>query len=188
MENNILWAPQQEAGLEHLHLRQNDEGIRADSVVIGMYHNTPFRAWYEIHTDKDWKVKQCTLRILEGSNQEITLQANSENHWTDVAATHLPALDGCIDVDISITPFTNTLPIRRLSLNPGQSVDIVVAYIAVPELEVRPAPQRYTCLESSADGGLYRYESLTSGFTRDLRVDSQGLVIDYPGIWKRIFL
>jgi hypothetical protein len=187
MENNLLWTPQQEAGLEHLHLRQNDEGIHVDSVVIGIHQNIPFRAWYEIHVDRDWKVQHCTLRILGDSHQQITLQADSENHWTDAAATALPALDGCIDVDISITPFTNTLPIRRLSLNPGQSVDIVVAYIAVPELEVRPVPQRYTCLESSAAGGLYRYESLTSGFTRDLRVDAQGLVIDYPGIWKRIF-
>src|SRR5579884_3297644 len=175
MENNLLWTPQQEAGLEHLHLRQNDEGISVDSVVIGMHQNTPFRAWYEIHVDRDWKVQRCTLRLLGNSHQEITLQDDSENHWTDAAANALPALNGCIDVDISITPFTNTLPIRRLSLNPGQSVDIVVAYIAVPELEVRPAPQRYTCLESSVDGGLYRYESLTSGFTRDLRVDAQGL-------------
>jgi hypothetical protein len=152
-----------------------------------MHHNNPFRAWYEIHIDRDWKVQQCILRLLGGSHQEITLQADSENHWTDATATPLAALDGCVDVDISITPFTNTLPIRRLSLNPSQSVDIVVAYITVPELEVRPAQQRYTCLESSAEGGLYRYESLTSGFTRDLRVDPQGLVIDYPGIWKRIF-
>lgn len=186
-ENNILWAPQQEAGLEHLHLRQNSEGISVDSVVIGMHQNTPFRARYEIHTDKGWKVQQCTLQLLGDFHQEIILRANNENHWTDVAATPLPALDGCIDVDISITPFTNTLPIRRLALNTSQSVDILVAYIAVPELEVRLAPQRYTCLESNADGGLYRYESLTSGFTRDLRVDAQGLVIDYPGIWKRIY-
>jgi hypothetical protein len=187
MENNILWSPEQETGLEHLHLQQNSEGISADSVVIGMHQNIPFRAWYEIHIDNRWNVRQCSLRLLGNNHQEITLQADNENHWTDATATALPALDGCIDVDISITPFTNTLPIRRLPLNPGQSADIVVAYIAVPELEVRPAPQRYTCLESSAEGGLYRYESLTSGFTRDLRVDAQGLVIDYPGIWKRIF-
>jgi hypothetical protein len=186
MESNILWAPQQEAGLEHLHLRQNDEGVSVDSVVIGMQQNSPFRVWYAIHTDGNWKVQRCTLRLLGDSHQEITLQTDSTNRWTDAASTPLPALDGCVDVDITVTPFTNTLPIRRLALKPGQSIDIVVAYIAVPELKVRPAPQRYTCLESSTEGGIYRYESLTSSFTRDLRVDAQGLVIDYPGLWKRI--
>jgi hypothetical protein len=157
-----------------------------DSVVIGMENETAFRLWYEIHTDKDWKVRQCTLRLLGASNQEITLNADGKGHWTDAAGVPLSALDDCIDVDISVTPFTNTLPIRRLWLQPGQSADLLVAYITVPMLEVRTMQQRYSCLEHRADGGLYRYESLNSSFTRDLLVDSQGLVIDYPGIWKRI--
>ncbi len=186
MEDNVMWVPLTGAGLEHLHLLQHDEGNAIDGVVIGMEHETPFRLWYEINTGKDWKVRQCTLRLLGSGHQEITLHADGEGYWTDAAGVPLSALDRCIDVDISVTPFTNTLPIRRLSLQPGQSADLLVAYITVPELEVRMMPQRYSCLEHRADGGLYRYESLNSGFTRDLSVDAQGLVIDYPGIWKRI--
>ena len=186
MEDNVMWIPCTGAGLEHLHLLQHDDGNVVDSVVIGMENETPFRLWYEIHTDKDWRVQQCTLRLLGASNQEITLNADSKGHWTDAAGVPLSALDRCIDVDISVTPFTNTLPIRRLSLQPGQSADLLVAYITVPMLEVRMMQQRYSCLEHRVDGGLYRYESLNSGFTRDLLVDAQGLVIDYPGIWKRI--
>ena len=37
-------------------------------------------------------------------------------------------LVGCEYVDISETPFTNTLVIRRLGLTPGESADISVAY------------------------------------------------------------
>jgi uncharacterized protein len=186
MEDNVMWVPLTGAGLEHLHLLQHDEGNVIDGVVIGMEHETPFRLWYEINTGKDWKVRQCTLRLLGSGHQEITLHADGEGYWTDAAGMPLPVLDRCIDVDISVTPFTNTLPIRRLSLQPGQSADLLVAYITVPELEVRMMQQRYSCLEDRVDGGLYRYESLNSGFTRDLSVDAQGLVIDYPGIWKRI--
>ena len=186
MEDNVMWIPCTGAGLEHLHVVQHDDGNMVDSVVIGMENETAFRLWYEIHTDKDWRVRQCTLRLLGASNQEITLNADGKGHWTDAAGVPLSALDSCIDVDISVTPFTNTLPIRRLWLQPGQSADLLVAYITVPMLEVRTMQQRYSCLEHRADGGLYRYESLNSGFTRDLLVDAQGLVIDYPGIWKRI--
>jgi len=186
MEDNVMWVPLTGAGLEHLHLLQHDEGNAIDSVVIGMEQETPFRLWYEIHTDKDWKVRKCTLRLLGGGYQEITLHADGQGHWTDAAGVSLSALDRCIDVDISVTPLTNTLPIRRLSLQPGQSADLLVAYLTVPQLQVRMMQQRYSCLEHRADGGLYRYESLNSGFTRDLSVDAQGLVIDYPGIWKRI--
>lgn len=186
MEDNVMWVPLTGAGLEHLHLVQHDGGNAIDSVVIGIEQETPFRLWYEIRTDKDWRVRQCTLRLLEGGNREIALQADGDGYWTDAEGVPLSALDGCIDVDISVTPFTNTLPIRRLSLQPGQSADLLVAYITVPALEVRTMQQRYTCLEHRTDGGIYRYESLNSGFTRDLLVDAQGLVIDYPGIWKRI--
>jgi hypothetical protein len=46
---------------------------------------------------------------------------------------------------------------------------------------VGPERQRYGCLEAQADGGLYRFEALPSGFTAELPVDADGLVIDYPG-------
>jgi uncharacterized protein len=50
---------------------------------------------------------------------------------------------------------------------------------------VGPERQRYGCLEAQADGGLYRFEALPSGFTAELPVDAEGLVIDYPGLFRR---
>ena len=95
-------------------------------------------------------------------------------------------LDGCEYVDVSETPFTNTLPIRRLDLAPGESADVSVAYFDGSELQPWPEPQRYTCLEKNDRGGLYRYLNLDSGFTADLPVDADGLVTDYPGLFKRV--
>ena len=42
-----------------------------------------------------------------------------------------------------------------------------------------------TVLEKGDGGGLYRFESLDGGFTADLPVDPDGLVLDYPGLFKR---
>ncbi len=82
----------------------------------------------------------------------------------------MATLDGCTDVDISVTPFTNTLPIRRLNLDQDESTEIETVYISVPELQVETAIQRYTCLDSLDDeGGRYRYESVPSGFTAEFR-------------------
>lgn len=88
-----------------------------------------------------------------------------------------------MDVDIQATPLTNTLPIRRLDPKDGESVDIRLAYIRIPDLTVAPADQRYTALRS---GSLYRFESLESGFTADLPVDEDGFVLDYPGLFRRL--
>ena len=181
-----MWAPQRDAGIEHLALRQTDTEVKVDSLVIGIAHNSPFRFQYEIKIDQNWSVKECSFH-LDGGEREIRLTADNNHCWTDASGTHIAELDGCVDIDISVTPFTNTLPIRRVFLEPGQSVDIAVVYIAVPELTVSSFPQRYTCLAKNPEGGAYRYESLASGYTADLNVDAQGLVIDYPGNWKRVW-
>lgn len=186
VECDVLWMPYAEPGLEHLHLQQSERGSIVDSVVIGVQRKIPFRIGYMLLIDHAWRVRECSLYLFGKEKQEIKLRADGEGHWTDAAGQPLPEFDGCIDVDIAITPFTNTLPIRRLALSSGQSANLRVVYIAAPDMQVRVMEQRYTCLDAHADGGHYRYESLASGFTRDLPVDDQGLVLDYPDIWKRV--
>lgn len=76
-------------------------------------------------------------------------------------------------------------PIKRLDLSPGEAAEITVAYLDGTKLQPWPEPQRYTCLEKGEVGGLYRFLSLDGGFTADLPVDADGLVVDYPGLFKR---
>ena len=107
--------------------------------------------------------------------------------WRDAAGGHpLPDLQGCIDVYIRVTPATNTLPIRRLGLAVGDSRDIAVAYVPLPQgagdLRPRRVMQRYTRLDGP---GRYRYEGLDSGFVAEIEVDAAGLVLDYPGVFRR---
>jgi uncharacterized protein len=54
-------------------------------------------------------------------------------------------------------------------------------------LQVLRARQEYKRLDSEAGGMAQkvRYRSVDSGFTADLMLDSDGLVIDYPPHWKR---
>jgi len=89
----------------------------------------------------------------------------------------------CADIDISLTPFTNTLPINRLNLSEGSSKEINVIYIDLPKAQCKPVKQRYTNLGN----GFYKYENLDSGFTSSIEVDENGYVINYPGIWHRVF-
>ncbi len=115
----------------------------------------------------------------------LALSADGDRRWL-ADGRALPDLTGCTDVDISLTPLTNTLPIRWLSWSPGVACDLDVAYLDVPELTVRPVRQRYTLLgrEELRGEDLYRYES--GSFRADLQVDDDGYVTGYPGIWRRI--
>jgi len=180
-----MWAPWEGPGLEHLRLSTSDRDLVANGLVIGLEAGRPFRIGYEIRCDERWRVREVRTASPDSEQPDLELLADGEGRWKRRDGEPVPELDGCIDVDISATPLTNTLPIRRLGLMPGESEELAVTYVRVPELSVGPERQRYGCLEARADGGLYRFEALPSGFTAELPVDAERLVIDYPGLFRR---
>ncbi len=182
-----MWSAWNDPGLGHLRLEMYD-GLVADGLVLGVTEGRPFRVAYEVHCDVSWRVRAVRVGVPSSELPEVDLLADGEGNWTMPDGRAVPELEGCIDVDISVTPFTNTLPIRRLDLAPTESAEVSVAYVEGTELQAWPEPQRYTCLEKSDRGGLYRFLSLDGGFTADLPVDADGLVLDYPGLFRRTIL
>ena len=55
--------------------------------------------------------------------------------------------------------------------------------ILAPALTLTTDPQRYTCLEPLKR---YRYESIDSDFMREIEVDRRGIVVTYPGLFRRL--
>lgn len=131
---------------------------------------------YTVRATADWRFVE--LKVVAGPRGLAVLR--SERGWV-VDGEARPDLDQALEVDLSVSPFSNTLPVRRLGLI-GESADIITAYVRVPELEVMADPQRYT-----RTGALeYLYESRDSDFRRSVTVDDGGLVVEYPGLFTRI--
>jgi hypothetical protein len=186
MDAHVFWTTLQEPGMEHLHLTVADGAVVATGAVLGVAGDSAFHLTYELRAESDWRVRTCDVALVSATCGPLRLTSDGAGHWTDAAGEQLTALDGCLEVDISVTPFTNTLPIRRLTLATGESREILVAYISVPDFTTRPVRQRYTHLAQTDSGSTYRYEGLESGFRADLAVDANGVVLDYPGIWRRV--
>lgn len=187
MKRTVVWEARQWTGMEYLQVAHRGHAIIASGTVIMVEDNLPLRIPYVIRCNLSWAVRQVSVDVENTARIGQQLSADGKGHWTSAPGHVLTALNGCIDVDIAATPFTNTLPIRRLALQPGQSAEIKVAHISIPELSIGPAMQRYTCLEARPEGGRYRYENMASGFTAELTVDADGLVIDYAELWKRLW-
>jgi hypothetical protein len=182
---DVMWSAWEGPGLGHLRLAVRDSGVVADGVVLGVAEGRPFRVAYEVRCDANWRVRAARVGA-PGEPPKVELLSDGEGNWTGSDGRTVTYLQGCEYVDISETPFTNTLPIRRLGLAPGDSAEISVAYVDGTELQPWPEPQRYTRLEKGEGGGFYRFLSLDGGFTADLPVDADDLVLDYPGLFRRI--
>jgi len=176
-----LWNPAHEGvGLEHLTLR----GRSADSVVVAIdgVHG-PFRLDYRLRWNAGWQLREARLALRTAAGtRALHLQSDGRGRWRRDGAA-VAALDGCEDIDIWPTPFTNSFPIRRVPLAVGERREFRMAWVNAIELSVQAQAQAYTCVAERR----YRFESLDgSGFRAELPVDADGLVEDYPGLFRRV--
>jgi uncharacterized protein len=140
----------------------------------------PMLADYEIECDQLWHTRRVATTCLTGSaTRSVDLMVEASGVWRS-SEEELPTLGQCSDIDLAVTPATNTLPIRRLNLELGQSREVTAAWLKFPDLTLEILPQRYTRLAPQR----YRYQSGT-GFSAELLVDDLGLVTAYPGGWER---
>lgn len=185
---DAFWAAWDGRGLEHLRLSMDAGGVRGDSLILAVDDDgRPFRARYEVECDGSWTMRRARIELLETPSRVLDLRADGGRRWTDAATGAALALDGCVDIDIYPSPFTNTLPIRRLAdAVVGRPVTLDVAWVVLPALSIAPARQEYTLLERGADGSRWRFRAPDSDFTAELSTDRHGLVRDYPSIARRL--
>jgi hypothetical protein len=173
----LRWREWAGPGIQHITLRPAGDGVVADGVVVG---SDPFAASFSVVIDRTWTVRRVEVAVTGGG--KLILESDRVGHWTRNGRP-APELNGAMEPDISVTPFTNTFPVRRLRLAKGARAEISTAYVDVPSLDVFSDPQRYTCLE---EGRLYLYESLDSDFRREVSFGEDGFVASYPGLFRRL--
>jgi uncharacterized protein len=180
VKRSYRWATEQSGGLEHVELEIGDAGVTAEGVLIGPAGGRLFACSYALRCDEHWQVRSLDVHVA--GKGRVCLRADGAGNWTEADGTPLSALQGCMDVDLSGSPFTNTLPIRRLGDTLRQRQEIKVAYVDLPKLDVQPMSQAYTSL--APDRVLF--ESLSRPFTAQLEVDGDGLVLRYEGMFTRV--
>lgn len=176
---DVVWHGIDVEGLERVRLESvggpgADAGVRAASVV----DSARGRFEYELELGPGWSFR--SLRVAStAARGSLELTRSADGEWRADGARRSD-LEEAVDLDLAMSPLTNSLPIRRLRLEVGDSADLVMAFVDA-ELEVFPDPQRYTRLDEHR----YLFESLDSDVEAELTVDGRGLVVDYPGLFER---
>jgi hypothetical protein len=166
------WAARDGSSAETLTLAWDNEGWTASGVVEGP------DVHYVVRLSSMWQVSQFLL-FRDLDEPDLWLGTDGRGRWGEVNGAHRVDLDGATDVALAITPFTYSIPIRRLALEVGTEAPAVVLDVDVETLGVVPAA--IVVRRIAVD----RYEFVRSAATVTVAVDDHGLVVAVDGFERR---
>lgn len=176
--------------------------------ALGTSRATDYVASWSLETGADWVTKRLAVAVAgRGFTRRMLLVRGDRGGWSAEAdangmGTHrgqrMPepgiadpdAIADALDCDLALCPMTNTMPMLRLGALDGlEETEIAAAWVALPSLAVTASRQAYSAAapyDREAGRSVVRYRSVGTGFVADLRVDEEGLVVDYPRLVRRI--
>jgi hypothetical protein len=194
----VAWARDDPFGVEFADILLGPRHLSAEGVAIGTTP-IPYRLDYTLETESGYLTTRLHVRSRgQGWARTVHLRRNATGAWslaaTEEGQVELPSpggdpatLAGALDCDLGMSPLTNTMPVLRNGLlSGGGPVELTVAWVSVPDLRVHPDGQRYTFVRADQDGSVIRFEATEGTFAADLTLDLQGIVLDYPGIGRRL--
>lgn len=173
---DVRWTSWDGAHTEHLSIRWENEAWTVSGRL------TREQVEYVIRLSPLWEVRQFLL-FRDLPEPDLWLGTDGRGRWGEMNGAHRPELDGAHEVALDVTPFTLSLPIRRLPSRVGDTFEVTVLVIDVETLAVVPTAVSYhrtaprTWRISRADAA--RAETL------EVAVDEHGLVVDVDGRFRR---
>jgi hypothetical protein len=181
-QRTIFWQRLDLPGSEYCTLMESDSGWQFDGTVLLAAEEATQMVRYRIICDSAWQTRAAEIEHhTDCGDQSLRIAVDAEQRWW-VDGDERGDLRGCLDIDLGVTPATNTLPIRRLWLPIGGSAEIAAAWVRFPALTITRALQRYTRIAVQR----YRYES--GDYAAEIDVDDFGIVTHYPEGWDRAML
>ncbi len=177
-----LWTWLKGTGLERFELVRAGAAWTLRGMILAASGDRSAAARYEVSCGPDWRTRRVEVRLRDIGGERVLPLEVSDGRWYE-AGRERDSVRGCLDVDLSWSPSTNTLPIRRLGLEVGQASGVLTAaWVRFPDLALIPLEQEYRRLSDRR----YRYTSRGGAFTAEIDVDEHGLVVNYGDFWKRV--
>ena len=153
MSRTLIWSGLDGWRAEIAHVEAGGEVLSASGTQIGIAYELRYELTQQL----------LRLEVVGGARRELDL-------------------GGADFFDLGYSPLLNSLPVLRDGLLAGGPArDYVMAFVAVPSLDMTRAQQRYEPLGNR----VVRFRS--GDFTADLEYDEDGFVVCYPGLAIRTY-
>ena len=179
-ERIYCWQRIDAPGLELLRLAPASSGVEARSDLIH-FGERPFAIRYRWLLDEDWSTLSLELHVRGKEHRTLAIERIGDSAWL-VDGRMRSDLDACEEIDLAVTPFCNTLALRRFAPPPGGAGTLTALYVSFPDLDLAPSPQRYERLGTHS----FKYVDLGAqrGFEATLELDDDGIVRRYAGLFE----
>lgn len=179
IQQTILWRRLDQPGHEAARLWSHESSWHLAGTAVFAHDQQPCLIDYHLICGADWHTRSGRVEGWVGDmTVEIALSVDASQRWW-LNGKEIPAVAGCLDLDLNFSPSTNLLPIRRLALEIGQAAEVKAAWLRFPSFRLEPLEQSYSRLADET----YRYESAGGKFVRELTVNTAGFVTSYPDFW-----
>lgn len=179
-----IWQGIDEWRAEAARVDLGPRGLGATGTQIGG-GPTPYRLDYELDVGSGWITTRLSVRVTSAVRERgLLLEHDARGGWR-CDGEPAPALAGALDCDLGRSPLTNLMPVRRHALHEREGVaEILAAWVSVPDLTVHASRQRYEHVRP----GVVRFTDLGAheGFTAELELEADGLVLLYPELARRL--
>jgi uncharacterized protein len=180
MNKVIVWQRLDQPGHEYCELNFQNNCWNLSGTALFSNNQIPCKLDYLVICNSKWQTLSGKVSGWVGKEMvEIELSIDSAHRWK-LNGKEYSETEGCIDLDLNFSPSTNLLPIRRLDLSIGEEAEVKAAWLRFPSFQLEPLNQLYRRIDKVT----YRYESGGGKFVTELKVDDNGFVAYYPGIWK----
>ncbi len=194
----VAWVKDDPFGVEFAEIAIAEDHLTAVGVAVGTAP-FPYRLDYQLETGSEFVTTRLAVTSRgDGWRRELDLRRDVDGVWHGTTSQdgHLdlpPAggdtagLEDALDCDLGLSPVTNMMPILRHDLlHRDGLIEFTMAWVAVPALTVHAEGQLYRHISSGPGHHVVRYEATDGSFAADITLDADGVVIDYPGIARRL--
>lgn len=176
----LTWEVSASRGVETAWVQVRDGVLRARGRAVGT-EPEPYWVTYDLDTGDGFVTRRLRVTVESAAgSRTLELRHDGGGGWT-ADGERLSEVDGALDCDLGLCPLTNSMPVLRHGLHRGPGeLELLMAWVSVPDLAARPSRQTYTHLTP----GRVRFAS--GDFRSDLEFDAEGFVVDYPSLARRL--
>jgi uncharacterized protein len=177
----VLWRRADRPGHEAARVAWHHPFWQIGGTAVFVDDDEPCRIDYLMVCDERWRTSHARITGWVGA-RHLRMDVTVDGHlrWR-VSGVECPAVAGCRDLDLSFSPTTHVVAIRRLELAVGQDTLTRAARLRLPDLALVPIDQAYRRISERT----YHYQAFGRGFEATIEVDDRGMVVHCPGLWER---